>query len=443
MFWDYIRKENKDRLSRLNLPSTAGKVKMLIFDKYTPYTLDILPDMKIYDVGTKTGIHGTWCGQVARLVYPELELHGCGYTSKIEEVIDYAIKNNIKIISASINFSKSDAKETALKKFHDWGGIFVTAAGNDGGRSILYPGSSRFTICVSATNTEDCDGPEIDVTADSYWFVRNKNPGYYHSFNGTSASTPVIAGCVAHIIARYPEWDCEDVRAYLHENSTTEMESLEEFERLFSFPDDFGKEGEPQLNNPEFIIIHHSATIQGDVATFDRNHKARGFRKVGYHYVINNGTYKADGLVEVGRTEYEDGAHCKPDGMNFKSIGICLVGDFDKTKPTPAQMASLEKLVKDIMARHKIPPFKILGHGEVAATNCPGKNFDMTAFRKRLEEKKVEKKDYEGHWAKASIEKAKESGIMAGYPDGTFKPDQLVTRAELATVVAKLLERQG
>jgi N-acetylmuramoyl-L-alanine amidase len=440
MFWDYLRKENKERLDRLNLPPTAGTVKMLIFDDYTPYTLDILPDMEIFPAEPKSGMHGTWCGQVAKLVYPELELHGCGYNFDVMAVVNYAIENNIKIILASFNYTKTDAKEAALKKYYDWGGIFVTSAGNDEGRPIAYPGRSSYTICVSATNTEDCDGPEIDVTADSYWFVRNKNPGYYHSFNGTSASTPVIAGCVAHIIARYPEWNCEDVRKFLRENSTTDMKSLEEHERFFSFPDDFGKE-EPQMNNPEYIIIHHSATTQGDAETFRKNHKAQGWRDVGYHYIINNGTYSGDGEVETGRTEAEDGAHCSVDGMNRKSIGICLVGNFDIDKPTPAQMEALERLCRDVIERHKIPVPKVLGHGEVAATNCPGKNFDMAAFRKRLEGKPVEKKDYEGHWAQPYIEKAINAGYMAGYPDGSFKPDNPITRAEFARVLSFIIDK--
>jgi N-acetylmuramoyl-L-alanine amidase len=444
VFWDYLREQNRERLARLNLPSTDGQVKMLIFDVDAPYTLDIIPDMKIiFSRDDRRDMHGTMAAQVAKLVYFDLKLYGSAYRAKeIENIIDYAISNNIKIISASMTFTKTKEKEAALKRYYDWGGVFVASAGNDGGKSVRYPGSSPYTICISATDSEDCNGPEIDVTADSNWFVRNKNSRYYHSFNGTSASTPVIAGCVAHIIARYPEWDCEDVRAYLHENSTTNMKSLEEHERFFSFPDDFGKE-ELELNNPEYIIIHHSGTKEGDAETFRKNHiEVRGWRDIGYHYVINNGTYQPDGLIETGRTEAEDGAHCSADGMNRKSIGICLVGNFDIDKPTPAQMEALERLCMDIIERHKIPVSRVLGHGEVkgAATNCPGKNFDMVEFRKRLEGGKVAK-DYEGHWAQQYIEKAVNTGYMTGYPDGTFKPDNPITRAEFARVLSFIIDK--
>ena len=39
--------------------------------------------------------------------------------------------------------------------------------------------------------------------------------------------------------------------------------------------------------------------------------------------------------------------------------------------------------------------------------------------------------DINGHWAESTINKWKDKGIIAGYADGTFKPDNPVTRAEL------------
>jgi len=40
--------------------------------------------------------------------------------------------------------------------------------------------------------------------------------------------------------------------------------------------------------------------------------------------------------------------------------------------------------------------------------------------------------DVEGHWAEAWIEQLAAEGITSGYPDGTFRPDRTVTRAEMA-----------
>jgi hypothetical protein len=102
----------------------------------------------------------------------------------------------------------------------------------------------------------------------------------------------------------------------------------------------------------------------------------------------------------------------------------------------------LNKLCRDIMARYNISVNNILGHRETGANKtCPGKNFDMDAFRKRLGGEPVEKKDYEGHWAQPYIEKAINAGYMTGYPDGSFKPDNPITRAEFARVLSFIIDR--
>ena len=50
--------------------------------------------------------------------------------------------------------------------------------------------------------------------------------------------------------------------------------------------------------------------------------------------------------------------------------------------------------------------------------------------------------DTSGHWAENTINKWKENGIISGYPDGTFQPDNPVTRAELAKIVTLAFDLQ-
>lgn len=47
-------------------------------------------------------------------------------------------------------------------------------------------------------------------------------------------------------------------------------------------------------------------------------------------------------------------------------------------------------------------------------------------------------KDCENHWARRSIDKAVQTGILKGYDDGLFLPDNSITRAEACAIVAKL-----
>ncbi len=53
--------------------------------------------------------------------------------------------------------------------------------------------------------------------------------------------------------------------------------------------------------------------------------------------------------------------------------------------------------------------------------------------------------DIAGHWAEYSIKELLTLGAISGYPDGTFKPDKIITRAEFTTVLAKSfqLENRG
>lgn len=48
--------------------------------------------------------------------------------------------------------------------------------------------------------------------------------------------------------------------------------------------------------------------------------------------------------------------------------------------------------------------------------------------------------DIEGHWAQSFIEQWADKGVINGYPDGTFLPDQYITRAEVAKVLALAYE---
>ena len=49
--------------------------------------------------------------------------------------------------------------------------------------------------------------------------------------------------------------------------------------------------------------------------------------------------------------------------------------------------------------------------------------------------------DTNNHWAKAYIDLATENGWINGYEDNTFKPDQPITRAETMAVVNRVLQR--
>ena len=49
--------------------------------------------------------------------------------------------------------------------------------------------------------------------------------------------------------------------------------------------------------------------------------------------------------------------------------------------------------------------------------------------------------DISGHWAEDEIERAATLGWIRGYTDGTFRPNNLITRAEAMTMINRVLQR--
>jgi len=140
----------------------------------------------------------------------------------------------------------------------------------------------------------------------------------------------------------------------------------------------------------EYIVVHHSATGTGSASEFHHAHQNRGWDELGYHFVIGNGSGSGDGRVEVGSRWYKQkhGAHCKTAGNyhNEHGIGVCLVGNFERSYPSHRQMASLQKLVRFLMARCRIPAGRVIGHCEApgAATRCPGRHLNTAQLRATL-----------------------------------------------------------
>ena len=121
---------------------------------------------------------------------------------------------------------------------------------------------------------------------------------------------------------------------------------------------------EMPADSVSYIIIHCSATRETQDYTpeqLKRDHMARGFIDVGYHYYI-----RKDGRVTQHRKLNEVGAHCRP--FNRCSIGVCYEGGLDangkpKDTRTLKQRASLVGLILDL--KQKFPKAKIRGHNEM------------------------------------------------------------------------------
>lgn len=136
------------------------------------------------------------------------------------------------------------------------------------------------------------------------------------------------------------------------------------------------------------IVVHHTANyvpdsvkaLKSNKASWnaavkhlhqaqDLHRKVRGWKDVGYHYMID-----WEGRIFQGRPVDRLGAHTERN--NTGSIGIVLLGDFSRQRPPLQQIASLKTLVRWLIAVHHISPKEIRGHHLYKYTLCPGKGVD-------------------------------------------------------------------
>ncbi|MCM1990760.1 peptidoglycan recognition family protein [Oceanirhabdus seepicola] len=146
------------------------------------------------------------------------------------------------------------------------------------------------------------------------------------------------------------------------------------------------------LSKINYLVIHHT-TFNGDnkigeyakeaVLDIQKYHMSKKYDNqgnliknkwadIGYHYLIS-----MDGQIFQGRDINFQGAHAY--GLNDKSIGIALLGNFSHKELYPSQMRSLVHLLALLKQKYSTPSTNIIGHRDVinlnpdgTITECPG-----------------------------------------------------------------------
>ena len=116
-----------------------------------------------------------------------------------------------------------------------------------------------------------------------------------------------------------------------------------------------------------YIYVHHSGGNSGNVSTLaDAAGPATG---VADHFVIGNGEGAGDGEIQIGQRWNNQQPAGRTEGLDRVDpdcISICLIGDLDRTLPTPRQMEQVGRLVKALQDRMQI------GVDHVWVVDAPG-----------------------------------------------------------------------
>jgi N-acetylmuramoyl-L-alanine amidase len=137
-----------------------------------------------------------------------------------------------------------------------------------------------------------------------------------------------------------------------------------------------------QRQRTEWIIIHCSGTDGDTPESIKKRELAEGCKDYSCHYLI-----LPDGKLIPGRPELEYGAHCK--GANDVSIGVMLVGCFDRQPPTTEQMETLIALSNKLCQKYMLTTRRIAGYNETLLgrrnkITCPGKMVNMDSIREQV-----------------------------------------------------------
>jgi GT2 family glycosyltransferase len=122
---------------------------------------------------------------------------------------------------------------------------------------------------------------------------------------------------------------------------------------------------------PDWIVIHHSATDElCSVTKIRQAHLDRGWDDIGYHWLIDQ-----QGFLHKGRPDHIPGAHVL--GFNERSLGICVIGNFDLSAISDAAFETLGNFLCILCVKYAIPVENIIGHNDApnaSSTDCPGLN---------------------------------------------------------------------
>ena len=138
------------------------------------------------------------------------------------------------------------------------------------------------------------------------------------------------------------------------------------------------------------IIIHHSGTSLDTMSSMDRYHRNERNMENGlaYHFVVGNGIKTGNGAIYTGQRwkKQLNGGHLRSEMQNYNSIGICLIGNFDKAAPSEQQIKAVSALVTYLMGRCDISRKGVQTHRQinVRPTECPGSKFPMKKLLARL-----------------------------------------------------------
>lgn len=154
-----------------------------------------------------------------------LDAAGSGSYSGIANSIIWAADQGVRVINLSLGGTTSSRTlQDAVNYAWNRGIVVIAAAGNNGNSTAFYPAACANVVAVSATNQTDVRpswsnfGSYVDLSAPGAGILTLQGAGSYANWDGTSFSSPIVAGVTALMISANPALSNSSTVSHLLEN---------------------------------------------------------------------------------------------------------------------------------------------------------------------------------------------------------------------------------
>jgi hypothetical protein len=147
------------------------------------------------------------------------------------EGILYTAMKGAKVINCSFGgtFASSFVQDIITKAVFDYDAVVIAAAGNNGSAELFYPASYDYVLSVGASDAGDFKsgfsnfGYKVDITAPGsvIFTTHHSERTVYRNTQGTSFSSPIVAGAAGLVRSKYPELSALEVAELLRATADT------------------------------------------------------------------------------------------------------------------------------------------------------------------------------------------------------------------------------
>ncbi|WP_088104358.1 S8 family peptidase [Halalkalibacter urbisdiaboli] len=341
-----------------------------------------------------------------------LDRRGEGYTSNVIEGIEWALKQEVDLINLSMGGrTKSASLEAILNRAYEQGVLVIAAAGNEGtsdgaGNTVDYPAAYESVIAVAAVDKQDkrapfsATGVAVEVAAPGVSIYSTYLNQSYKVDNGTSMAAPHVTAHLALLKQAYPRATHIELRKMLQQQTI-----------------DLGEKGrDPHFGYGRIEIPADLKEVQ---------------LPPGRPTNVKAVKVKAENEQQV---DFEVNITWESPSEQHPWIKYSI---YRNNKLITTVEGDVQQYVDRVVAGTYTY--------SVTAVNEEGKESEKASVTLTVSEANDGKSissftDVNGNeWFAAPLYDLVERDIIQGYPDGTVKPYQTITRAEAAVMMTRAL----